>query len=87
MKKLFLFVVAIAAISIGTFAQDTTANKKHDKKSLKAAYKGDKKEKKAAMKSLNLTDEQKNEMKANKDEYKSKEVDDLADQLSGGVKI
>ena len=72
MKKLFVLFFAAISISLSVVAQDSTATRKGDIKSMKAAYKGGKQHHKDNIKELNLTAEQKKEIKESRAEYKSK---------------
>lgn len=72
MKKLFVSVFALTAISLSVAAQDTTKTKKQDIREMKAAYKDGKQHHKEKMAELNLTEDQKKEMMANRDEFRTK---------------
>lgn len=72
MKKMFLSVLAMAVISLSVSAQDSTSSKKEHNNSMKAAHRGGKDDKKEMMKDLDLSVDQKKEMKENREEFKTK---------------
>ena len=72
MKKLLVSAFAFITISFSVVAQDAASEKRQENKSLKAAFKGGKKDKREKIKALNLSEDQKKEMKENREEYKNK---------------
>lgn len=72
MKKLLLSAFTVIAISLSVAAQDTASAKRQDNKSLKSAYKAGRQDKRDKIKALNLSKDQRKEMKENREEYKTK---------------
>ena len=71
MKKLFVSIFALLAVSFSISAQESTPAQQERQES-KAAYRGSKKDKKDKLAALHLTPDQKKELKENRAEYKAK---------------
>lgn len=74
MKKLFVSLFAVITLGLSVTAQDSSKTKKEQIWSMKAAYKGDKKGHKKEMKELNLSEDQKKELIANREEARVKKA-------------
>jgi Spy/CpxP family protein refolding chaperone len=71
MKKLFSAIFALSLLSSSVFAQEKTSLKQYKKDVYKTGHHGKREQHKEMMKDLNLTESQKQQMKANHEEFKN----------------
>ncbi|MBS1741775.1 MAG: hypothetical protein JST81_01965 [Bacteroidetes bacterium] len=72
MKRIILSILVILGISFSSFAQDSTAVKKQELRKMKGNLKEGKQARKEKMKDLNLSEDQKKEIMANREEMRAK---------------